>query len=98
MDRDPTPLRFPAPVPPAAGETLPIAPGILWLRMPLPFALDHINLWLLEDGAGWTVVDTGYALAESKAAWERIFAEKFADPDYYTRAVRSHLASPLASF
>jgi glyoxylase-like metal-dependent hydrolase (beta-lactamase superfamily II) len=42
--------------------------------MPLPFALDHINLWLLEDGIGWTILDTGYALPETKAAWERIFA------------------------
>ena len=44
--------------------------------MPLPFALDHINLWLLEDGPGWTIVDTGYAMPETKAAWERIFAEQ----------------------
>ena len=43
--------------------------------MPLPFALDHINLWLLEDGPGWTIVDTGYAMPEAKAAWARIFAE-----------------------
>jgi glyoxylase-like metal-dependent hydrolase (beta-lactamase superfamily II) len=53
-----------------------IAPGIWWLRMPLPFALDHINLWLLEDGAGWTIVDTGYATVETKELWERIFAER----------------------
>ena len=74
MDESPIPLRFPAVAPPAPGEISAIAPGILWLRMPLPFALDHINLWLLEDGAGWTIVDTGYALPETKAAWERIFA------------------------
>ena len=60
---------------PPPGETVPIAPGVLWLRMPLPFALDHINLWLLEDGAGWTIVDAGYALPETTALWERIFAE-----------------------
>ena len=53
-----------------------IAPGIHWLRMPLPFALDHINLWLLEDGPGWTIVDTGYAMAPTKELWERIFAER----------------------
>jgi glyoxylase-like metal-dependent hydrolase (beta-lactamase superfamily II) len=44
--------------------------------MPLPFALDHINLWLLEDGPGWTIVDTGYGVAETKELWERIFAEQ----------------------
>jgi glyoxylase-like metal-dependent hydrolase (beta-lactamase superfamily II) len=69
------PLHFPVARPPAAGETLGIAPGVRWLRMPLPFALDHINLWLLEDGAGWTIVDTGYAMAETKALWERIIAD-----------------------
>jgi glyoxylase-like metal-dependent hydrolase (beta-lactamase superfamily II) len=68
------PLRFPVVAPPAAGETLPVAPGVEWLRMGLPFALDHINLWLLEDGPGWTIVDTGYATADTTARWERIFA------------------------
>ena len=68
------PLRFPVVAPPAAGETLPVAPGVEWLRMGLPFALDHINLWLLKDGPGWTVVDTGYATADTTARWERIFA------------------------
>ena len=75
MDGSFEPLRFPVATPPQPGEIRPIARGVLWLRMPLPFALDHINLWLLEDGPGWTVVDTGYAMAEAKTAWERIFAE-----------------------
>jgi glyoxylase-like metal-dependent hydrolase (beta-lactamase superfamily II) len=70
------PLHFPVVTPPGAGETLRIAPGVEWLRMPLPFALDHVNLWLLEDGPGWTIVDTGYAMAEATARWERIFVER----------------------
>jgi len=69
-------LRFPVAAPPLPGETVPIAPGVLWLRMPLPFALDHINLWLLPDGEGWTIVDAGYAMPETRALWERIFAER----------------------
>src|SRR5258706_8763222 len=76
MDGSLTPLQFPVAVPPRPGETLRIASGVHWLRMPLPFALDHINLWLLEDGAGWAIVDTGYAIAETKELWERIFAER----------------------
>src|ERR1700693_1313145 len=68
-------LSFPVAAPPAPGETVPIAPGIWWLRMRLPFPLNHINLWLLEDGPGWTIVDCGYALDETREAWERIFAE-----------------------
>ena len=70
------PLHFPARNPPAPGETLPIAPGVLWLRMKLPFALDHINLWLLDDGPGWTIVDCGYAMPETEASWRQIFAER----------------------
>jgi glyoxylase-like metal-dependent hydrolase (beta-lactamase superfamily II) len=71
-------LVFPVGTPPALGETILIAPGIRWLRMRLPFALNHINLWLLEDGAGWTIVDCGYALDETRDAWQRIFAEDLA--------------------
>jgi len=69
-------LEFPVATPPAPGETVMIAPGVYWLRMRLPFALNHINLWLLDDGPGWTVVDCGYALDETRAAWEHIFAER----------------------
>ena len=58
---------------PAAAETIEIAPGVHWLRMPLPFRLDHINLWLLEDGAGWAIVDTGLQLDETKEHWLAIF-------------------------
>jgi glyoxylase-like metal-dependent hydrolase (beta-lactamase superfamily II) len=67
-------LQFPVMTAPAPGETVTIAPGVRWLRMPLPFALNHINLWLIEDGPGWTIVDCGFALPDTKAAWERIFA------------------------
>lgn len=51
-----------------------MAPGLLWLRLPLPFALDHVNLWLLDDGAGWTVIDTGYGDEVSRAIWGRVLA------------------------
>jgi glyoxylase-like metal-dependent hydrolase (beta-lactamase superfamily II) len=57
--------------------------------MPLPFALDHINLWLVADGDGWTIVDAGYAMAETKAAWERIFAECL-DSRPVTRIIVTH--------
>jgi glyoxylase-like metal-dependent hydrolase (beta-lactamase superfamily II) len=67
-------LHFPVATAPPPGETIPIAPGVFWLRMRLPFALDHINLWLLDDGPGWTIVDCGYGLDETKESWEHIFA------------------------
>jgi glyoxylase-like metal-dependent hydrolase (beta-lactamase superfamily II) len=61
---------------PAQGSALEVAPGLFWLRMGLPFALDHINLWLLRDGGrpGWTVVDTGIANDATRAAWETLFS------------------------
>jgi len=72
---------------PAPGTALEIAPGILWLRMGLPFALDHINLWLLEDEfdspsgpvRGWTVVDCGISSDATRANWEAIFATQLRD-------------------
>jgi glyoxylase-like metal-dependent hydrolase (beta-lactamase superfamily II) len=67
-------LQFPFRQPPAGGTVLEIAPGVFWLRMPLPFALDHINLWLLRDEGGWTMVDSGLNAAPTRDAWERIFA------------------------
>ena len=65
---------------PASGTTLALAPGVLWLRMGLPFALDHINLWLLRDRLpdeqqpghwreGWTVVDCGVDSPGTREAW-----------------------------
>lgn len=63
---------------PPPGETVPVAPGVHWLRMPLPFALDHINLWLLDDGPAWTIVDCGYGSEETQALWQRIFAGRLA--------------------
>lgn len=55
------------------GETREVSPGIHWIRMPLPFALNHINLWLLADGDGWTAIDTGYNNEETCGYWEEIF-------------------------
>jgi len=70
---------------PGTGKTQEVAPGVLWLRMGLPFALNHINLWLLEDvrdaadGSiehGWTIVDCGIASDATRDAWESIFAHE----------------------
>jgi glyoxylase-like metal-dependent hydrolase (beta-lactamase superfamily II) len=57
---------------PDTGATFEVADGVHWLRMPLPFALDHINLWLLADGDDWTAVDTGIALDPVKDAWKSV--------------------------
>src|SRR5215470_13887565 len=67
-------LEHPWTEPPTPADVRAVASGIYWLRMPLPFQLNHINLWLLEDGPGWTIVDTGVGLDDTRALWERIFA------------------------
>jgi glyoxylase-like metal-dependent hydrolase (beta-lactamase superfamily II) len=64
---------------PPSGTVTDVAPGLSWLRMPLPFALDHINLWLLDDAdgqkRGWSLVDCGAGTDATRAAWERLFVD-----------------------
>ena len=69
-------LEYPFPEIPAPGTTREVAPGIHWLSMPLPFQLDHINLWLMEEESGWTVVDTGIGNAQTRGLWEKILEGK----------------------
>lgn len=59
---------------PEGGNLLEVAPGVFWLRMPIPFALDHINLWVLDDGDGWAIVDTGVQTSSGKAIWRAALA------------------------
>jgi glyoxylase-like metal-dependent hydrolase (beta-lactamase superfamily II) len=72
-------LEYPFEDTPESGQFLEVAPGILWLRMPLPMDLDHINLYLLEDTDGWWVVDTGIALDPTQELWEGVFDRVFTD-------------------
>ncbi len=58
---------------PADGALLEVAPGIFWTRMPLPFSLDHINLWVLDGGDHWAIVDTGFPSDTNKALWRGLF-------------------------
>lgn len=64
---------------PQIGQTIEVAPGVLWIRMGLPFALNHINLWLIKDVyegvEGWTVVDCGIFSQETRDAWEILFGQ-----------------------
>lgn len=69
-------LSFPIKTPPATDGTLiEVAPGILWLRMPLPLALNHINLYLLRDDDSWMLVDTGIATDETRELWRKIVVD-----------------------
>jgi glyoxylase-like metal-dependent hydrolase (beta-lactamase superfamily II) len=67
-------LHYPCGEPPALGQAVEVAPGVLWLRMPLPTALAHINLWAIEDGDGWALVDTGVHAPQSIDVWETLLA------------------------
>jgi len=66
-------LAYPHAEPPAPGSAIEVAPGLLWIRMPLPFALDHINLWLVEEADGFSLIDCGLGTAATRALWERHF-------------------------
>ena len=68
-------LDYPFSKRPPDGGTIEVETNVFWLRMPLPIALNHINLWLLEGNEGWTIVDSGMATKESKAIWNNIFTE-----------------------
>ncbi len=75
---------------PETGGVMQVAPGVLWLRMPLPFALAHINLWLLEDDDGWAIVDTGVFTEESQKVWEQTFSDAMGKQPV-TRVFVTHL-------
>ncbi len=88
----PAPARFASPPPdaPAPGTSVEIRPGLRWIRMPLPFALDHINLWAIEDGDGWAIVDTGILHPAGVSVWERILSEDLGGRDI-TRLIVTHM-------
>jgi len=67
-------LRYPLDGAPAAGGALQVLPGIHWLRMPLPFKLNHVNLWVLEDGNGLTLVDSGLGTDVTRGLWLKALA------------------------
>lgn len=86
-------IRFPHPAPPDQGEAITIAEGVLWLRLPLPMALDHVNIYALDDtrhgGDGWTIIDTGLDTKRARAIWEVLLSGPLAGKPV-TRVVLTH--------
>ncbi|AYH42217.1 MBL fold metallo-hydrolase [Azoarcus sp. DN11] len=80
-------LQYPFPDTPGAAEVRQVAPGVGWVRMPLPFVLNHINLWLLDDGAALTVVDTGFGIDAVRDNWSAILDR---DPRPLSRVLVTH--------
>ncbi len=77
-DRSQTPdgrgLTYPHPVPPEFGEAIEVASGVLWMRLSMPIVLNHINVYAVEDGEGWALVDTGLNIPDSRDRWEAMLA------------------------
>lgn len=84
-------LRFFMDDAPPNGTVTQLTDDVLWLRMPLPMTgLDHINLYMIRDGRGWAVVDTGLGSKASKAIWDTAFAEAM-DGLPVTKVICTHL-------
>ena len=67
-------IHTPFETPPAEGEAIELAEGVLWLRLPLPMALDHVNVYALDDGDGWCIVDTGMNTKRTVEIWEKLLS------------------------
>lgn len=67
-------MRHPWQEPPATGKAIEVADGILWMRLPLPMKLDHVNVYALDDGDGWTVLDTGFSSNKTRSIWESLLS------------------------
>ena len=77
MRGDGSEIRLPFPQPQSPGEIRELAPGLLWLRMPLPLRLNHVNIWLLEEADGWTAIDTGLHHDATYEIWGKVEGELF---------------------
>jgi glyoxylase-like metal-dependent hydrolase (beta-lactamase superfamily II) len=73
MNNSDNPIKYEYDFRPQTGEAIEILPGLNWLRLPLSFQLNHINVWLLKDGDGWAIVDTGFFDSATREVWENIF-------------------------
>ena len=75
---------------PEPGQPIQVADGVYWARFAMPMSLDHINIWLLEDGDGWAVVDTCLAISSARETWEQLFSD-FMQGKPVTRVICTHL-------
>ncbi len=70
----PDTLHFPHALAPEPGQFTEVAPGLLWMKLDLPFALNHVNIFLVEDDDGWALIDTGIGNTATRALWDRLLA------------------------
>ncbi|MEQ6248895.1 MBL fold metallo-hydrolase [Sulfitobacter sp. HNIBRBA3233] len=67
-------LRYPWDEAPEGAEAIEVAEGVMWMRLPLPMKLDHVNVYALDEGDSWTIIDSGFASKKTKAIWEEILS------------------------
>ncbi|MFN4155911.1 MAG: MBL fold metallo-hydrolase [Paracoccaceae bacterium] len=85
-----TGIRHPFSEAPGEGEATTVAPGILWMRLPLPMALDHVNVYALDDGDGWTLIDTGLDSKRSRSIWQSLLDGPLAGRPVHRVVVTHH--------
>jgi len=90
MTKNPPALHYEFDFFPETGQAVDILPGIKWLRLPLPFMLGHINVWLLKDVGGWAIVDTGICTNTTREVWKNVFSE-YLGGEPITRVLVTHL-------
>ena len=74
VDKPSCPIQYEYGFQPEIGEAVDVVPGLKWLRLPLPFMLGHINVWLLKDDKGWAIVDTGIHTGITRKTWKSVFS------------------------
>jgi glyoxylase-like metal-dependent hydrolase (beta-lactamase superfamily II) len=85
----PDKIRYPWSKPPEQGKAIEVADGVLWIRLPLPMALDHVNVYALDDGNGWTIIDTGFNSCKTRKIWNDLLAKPLAGKPV-TRVIGTH--------
>lgn len=83
-------IRYPWEAPPQEGAAIEVAEGVLWIRLPLPMMLDHVNVYALDEGDGWTVIDSGFASKRSKAIWRALMESGPLAGKPVTRVIVTH--------
>ena len=82
-------LRYPL-ASPEIGSAVAVGPDLVWACLPLPYRINHINAWLVRDGAGWAVVDTGTHTEAAMATWDALLAGPLLDGPL-TRVIATHM-------
>jgi len=83
-------LEYPFEGRPESGEVLEIAPDMRWLRLSLPFQLNHINIWLIRENGGWALIDSGLFTNTTREVWKDVL-ERGLDGEPLTRILVTHL-------